>query len=118
MPKRNTRKLAAAKMMMGTNGDSPNQSDLSEYDYKGSKSGAWTNKNGTQVGHSYQEDSAITPMKSTGDTASPRFANAARTKRIAKTKFGNMPVPAPRKPTEHDFSPKEAARLKRIQRRG
>lgn len=43
--------------------------DPTTRDYKGSKSGVWTNANGTQVGQSNQEDSTIRPMKSTGDTA-------------------------------------------------
>ena len=62
--------------MMGTNADQRGSGKLTGFDYGGSKSsGAWTNSNGAQVGHSYQEDSTITPMKSTGDTAKP-YTNA------------------------------------------
>jgi hypothetical protein len=61
------------KKLMGTTADQRGSSGkLKGWDYTGSKGGgAWKNPNGVQVGHSYQEDSAITPMKSTGDTASP-----------------------------------------------
>lgn len=54
--------------MMGTNGDSKGRSNLSSYDYTGSrKGGLWKNGNGTVVGRSTTEDSEITPYKSTGD---------------------------------------------------
>lgn len=39
--------------------------------YSGSRRGGiWSNANGTQVGYSPQEDSKVTPMKSTGDVPS------------------------------------------------
>lgn len=58
--------------MMGSTGDSraadggPN---LKGYHYTGSRNGGkWNNANGVIVGRSDQEDSEITPYKSTGDT--------------------------------------------------
>lgn len=65
-PKRKAKGLGP---MMGSNGDSGEFSPpRGAYNYSG-KSGQWKNRNGTVIGRSTQEDSTITPYKSTGDTA-------------------------------------------------
>jgi len=84
MKPRPTVRSQAAKRMMGTNADDPNRSNLKGYSYNPTRGGPgkWVNKNGTQVGESSQEDSTITPRKSTGDTAMPRLAQAAKLRRL------------------------------------
>lgn len=61
--------------MMGTSGDSGGfNPPKGAYDYTGaSKGGLWKNRGGTVVGRSAEEDSTITPYKSTGDSTLARY---------------------------------------------